>query len=91
MEELARRGATGRRLRVEYAFHTVQMEPFDAEVEARLADLRPRPRGGAPDLLRHRPALEGPEMVGSYWRRNVRQPVRFGDALAVLVGHPGLS
>jgi acyl transferase domain-containing protein/acyl carrier protein len=88
LEELARRGATGRRLRVDYAFHTVQMEPFDAEVEARLSDLRPRSSivplistvtGGL---------LEGPEMDGAYWRRNVRQPVRFGDALAILAaGH----
>jgi len=89
LEELARRGATGRRLRVDYAFHTAQMEPFDAEVEARLSDLRPRLSvvplistvTGGP--------LEGPEMDGSYWRRNVRQPVRFGDAVAVLAaaGH----
>ncbi|HSS51043.1 MAG TPA: acyltransferase domain-containing protein, partial [Thermoanaerobaculia bacterium] len=84
LEELARRGATGRRLRVDYAFHTVQMEPFDAQVEAALSDLRPRSAvvplistvTGGP--------LEGPEMNGSYWRRNVRQPVRFGDAVATL-------
>jgi acyl transferase domain-containing protein/acyl carrier protein len=89
MEELTRRGATGRRLRVDYAFHTVQMEPFDAEVEARLSDLRPRPAAVPLISTVTGGLLEGPEMDGSYWRANVRQPVRFGDAVAALAaaGH----
>src|SRR6185312_4366917 len=89
MAELTRRGATGRRLRVDYAFHTAQMEPFDAEVEAALFDLRPR--SAAVPLISTVTGglLEGPEMDGAYWRRNVRQPVRFGDAMASLAaaGH----
>jgi acyl transferase domain-containing protein/acyl carrier protein len=84
---LQERGATARRLRVEYAFHSPQMEPYDQEVEAALADLRPRPAAiplistvtGAP--------LAGPEMDGAYWRRNVRQPVRFAAAVEALAGH----
>ncbi|HSS75683.1 MAG TPA: acyltransferase domain-containing protein, partial [Thermoanaerobaculia bacterium] len=89
MGELARRGATGRRLRVEYAFHTAQMEPFDAEVEAALSDLRPRSAIVPLISTVTGCAVEGSEMDGAYWRRNVRQPVRFGDAVAVLAaaGH----
>ena len=89
MAELTRRGSTCRRLRVDYAFHTVQMEPFDAEVEAALSDLRLRP-AAVPliSTVTGRP-VEGLEMDGSYWRRNVRQPVRFGEAVAALsaAGH----
>ncbi len=89
MAELTRRGATGRRLRVGYAFHTVQMEPFDAEVEAALFDLRPRFAAMPLISTVTGSLLEGPEMDGSYWRTNVRQPVRFGDAVASLAaaGH----
>ncbi|HYX25759.1 MAG TPA: acyltransferase domain-containing protein, partial [Thermoanaerobaculia bacterium] len=79
---------TGRRLRVDYAFHTAQMEPFDAQVEAELTGLQPRP-AAVPlvSTVTGRP-LEGPEMDGAYWRRNVRQPVRFADAVATLAaGH----
>ncbi len=87
LEELARRGAAGRRLRVNYAFHTVQMEPFDAEVEAELSDLRPRPTAVPLLSTVTGGAVEGPEMDGAYWRRNVRQPVRFAAAVASLAGH----
>ncbi|HEV7508687.1 MAG TPA: acyltransferase domain-containing protein [Thermoanaerobaculia bacterium] len=89
LEELTRRGATGRRLRVDYAFHTVQMEPFDVEVEARLSDLRPRSAVVPLISTVTGTPLEGSEMDGSYWRRNVRQPVRFGDAVSTLAaaGH----
>ncbi|HEX4964089.1 MAG TPA: acyltransferase domain-containing protein [Thermoanaerobaculia bacterium] len=86
MEELGRRGATGRRLKVEYAFHTVQMEPFDAEVEARLAGLSPRPASVPLISTVTGGPVAGPEMDGAYWRRNVRQPVRFAEAVAALAG-----
>jgi len=84
---LQQRGATARRLRVDYAFHSPQMEPYDREVEAALAGLRPRTAvvpmvstvTGAP--------VAGPELDAAYWRRNVREPVRFAAALAGLAGH----
>ena len=84
---LQQRGATARRLRVEYAFHSPLMEPYDRALEAALADLRPRTASipmistvtGAP--------VAGPELDAAYWRRNVREPVRFAAAVGALAGH----
>lgn len=84
---LTAQGATARRLRVEYAFHSPQMEPHDREVEAALAGLRPRPALIPMASTVTGFLVEGPELDGSYWRRNVRQPVRFADAIATLAGH----
>jgi acyl transferase domain-containing protein len=77
-------GATCRRLRVDYAFHTAQMEPYDAELEAALADLRPRPSTLPFVSTVTGVQVEGTDLDGSYWRRNVRQPVRFADAVGTL-------
>jgi acyl transferase domain-containing protein/acyl carrier protein len=87
LARLAAQGATARRLRVEYAFHSPQMEPCDREVEEALADLRPRPALIPMASTVTGALVEGPELDGSYWRRNVRQPVRFADAVGVLARH----
>jgi acyl transferase domain-containing protein/acyl carrier protein len=84
---LAAQGATARRLRVEYAFHSPQMEPYGREVEEALAGLRPRPALIPMASTVTGALVEGPELDGSYWRRNVRQPVRFADAVGVLARH----
>ncbi|HEX6865288.1 MAG TPA: acyltransferase domain-containing protein, partial [Thermoanaerobaculia bacterium] len=77
-------GATCRRLRVEYAFHTAQMEPYDAELEAALSDLRPRP-AAVPLVSTVTGAwAAGTDLGATYWRRNVREPVRFADAVGTL-------
>ncbi len=81
---LQARGITCRRLRVDYAFHSAGMEPFDREVEAGLADLRPRPVVLPMISTVTGAAVAGPDLDGSYWGRNVRQPVRFADAIGVL-------
>jgi acyl transferase domain-containing protein len=80
-------GATARRLRVEYAFHSPQMEPYDREVEAGLADLRPRPAAIPMISTVTGAAVAGPELGAAYWRQNVREPVRFADAVGELAGH----
>jgi acyl transferase domain-containing protein len=84
---LQQRGATARRLRVEYAFHSPQMEPYDREVEAALADLRPRPAVIPMVSTVTGAHVAGPELDASYWRRNVREPVRFAAAIGELAGH----
>jgi acyl transferase domain-containing protein len=81
---LKEKGATCRRLRVEYAFHTAQMEPYDAELEAMLADLRPRPAAVPLISTVTGARAEGTDLGASYWRRNVREPVRFADAVGTL-------
>jgi acyl transferase domain-containing protein len=84
---LQQRGATARRLRVEYAFHSPQMEPYDREVEEALADLRPRPAVIPMISTVTGAQVSGPELDAAYWRRNVREPVRFAAAIGELAGH----
>lgn len=83
------RGASTTMLPVDYAFHSPQMEPFCAELESALAGLRPG-RAELPmassvtgDLL------SGIDTDAGYWRRNMRQPVRFAAAVRALIarGH----
>lgn len=80
-------GCFFRVLDLDYAFHSRHMEPVEARLLDSLADLVPcrvdrvafvsTVTGGALDT----------RMLDSrYWWRNVREPVRFSDALASLAG-----
>jgi acyl transferase domain-containing protein/acyl carrier protein len=81
--------ATGRffqLLDLDYAFHSRHMNGIEAPVREGLADIAPRTAThryvstvtGAP--------LDGTSLDAQYWWRNIREPVRFGDAIAHLVG-----
>ena len=77
-------GADVRPLPVDYAFHSAQMAPHAEALRAELADLRP---GKA--RLRFVSTAAGAELAGTdldagYWARNVREPVRFTDAVDIL-------
>ena len=95
--------ALARMLDVDYAFHSPQMDPILADLETALAGLHPR----AATRARIRSTVTAQAASGEafdvhYWTRNVRQPVRFaeaiqaewidGDNLVVEIGpHPVLS
>jgi myxalamid-type polyketide synthase MxaE and MxaD len=86
LDRLRGQGVTCRMLRVEYAFHSPQMEPYDAELEAALAGLSPQ-AARIPFASTVLPGLAvGPELDAAYWRGNVRRPVRFVEAVAALGG-----
>ena len=68
-------------LKVQYAFHSAQMDPIRDELLAALDGIRPRPASLAAVLDRHRPPVEGPELGPEYWWQNVRQTVRFADGV----------
>ncbi|WP_395067677.1 SDR family NAD(P)-dependent oxidoreductase [Paraburkholderia silvatlantica] len=80
--------ATGRffqLLDLDYAFHSRHMDGIEAPVREGLADIAPR-------VAAHRyvstvtgGSLAGSELDAQYWWRNIREPVRFGDAIAHLV------
>ncbi|TFH32354.1 MAG: acyltransferase domain-containing protein, partial [Deltaproteobacteria bacterium] len=80
-EALERQGAMVRFLPVDYAFHSPQMEPFARELETVLAGLRPA-TAKIPfvSTVTGLPA-DGETGTAAYWRRNVREPVRFADAV----------
>jgi polyketide synthase 12/epothilone polyketide synthase D len=89
LEEIAReleaRRVFCRFLQVNYAFHSAQMDPIQDELLASLRDLQPR-SASLPlfsTVLGHR--IEGPEMGAEYWWHNVRQTVRFADAVDPLI------
>jgi len=73
-----------RRLDLEYPFHGPLMEPVRAPLLQDLADLQP----GATSIpfistVTGR-QIEGEDLTGDYWWRNVREPVRFADAILTL-------
>ncbi len=95
IRDIARRlqeaGHFHRELRIDYAFHTSQMEPIRDELLRVLADIHPRPSrlpfistvtGGL---------LEGERLDNVYWWRNVRQPVLFGPGIGHLMSQGELT
>lgn len=80
---LRRQGVPWRRLPGEIAYHSADMDPLEAPLRAALAGLAPR----EPSLLlfssvtARRVSVEA-GMEAAYWWDNVRQPVRFHEALA---------
>lgn len=106
IEQLAQRletaGVFCRRLAVEYAFHSPQMEPVCDELLKALAHIRPRSTTRSMISTVTGNEIDGMELNPDYWWRNVRQSVRFsqamtslaerGIALAIEVGpHPVLA
>ena len=71
-------------LPVPYAFHSPQMEPFRSRLERALAGLAPRP-AVIPliSTVTGRAAADG-DYDAAYWGRNLRETVRFADALQAL-------
>jgi len=79
------RGVFSRLLNLDYAFHSHHMEPARAPLAAKLINLAPQPA----DRARFVSTVTGEEIDGrsldaEYWWRNVREPVRFADAMAKL-------
>jgi acyl transferase domain-containing protein len=87
VENLRADGVFCREVNVQYASHSPQVDPVRADLLAALADVTPgRANIVMHSTLRGRP-LEGTELDAEYWTANLREPVRFGDAvLASLAG-----
>lgn len=74
-----------RLLRVEYAFHSAQMEPVRAPLLQALQGLQPR-KASIPLYSSVSGLLaSGEEWTGNYWWKNVRQQVRFAPAIEGLL------
>lgn len=84
--ELEAQGRFVRWLRINYAFHTHQMEPIRADLVSALADIEPRPARIPFISTVTGNALPGAEMTADYWWRNVRYPVLFAPAIGSLIG-----
>lgn len=74
-----------RLLDLDYAFHSRQMDTINVALAESLEGLVPSPTGNAAFVSTITgAALEGMALDAGYWWRNVREPVRFADAVATL-------
>ena len=79
---LENEGKFMRWLKVNYAFHTHQMDPIRDELRQSLATIRPRP-GHIPFLSTVTGGLlPGEQLDAEYWWNNVRRPVLFEPAIS---------
>ena len=81
---LATRGIEHKMLPVNYAFHSAQMEPYRAQLEAALVSLAPKAARTALYSTVTGERLDGRAMDARYWGRNMRDAVRFAPAVAAL-------
>ncbi|MEV6874190.1 SDR family NAD(P)-dependent oxidoreductase [Amycolatopsis sp. NPDC051128] len=84
-ELLASVDVRAKRIAVDYASHSAQVELLEDELAAALAPVRPR-TGKIPfvSAVTGEP-LDTAELDASYWYRNLREPVRFDRAVTSLL------
>ncbi len=76
-------------LQVEVPYHSPRMESLKEELLESLECLRPKPAVIPLFSTAAAALVEGPEMDGAYWYRNIKSPVRFATAVRELArtGH----
>jgi len=90
LEEIARtletRGVFNRFLQVNYAFHSHHMDVAKDELLPALGKLETAPAQLKMLSTVTGTLVDGRDLTSDYWWRNIRQPVRFGAAIAALSG-----
>nr|WP_051838299.1 type I polyketide synthase [Streptomyces sp. NRRL WC-3742] len=83
--DLQQQNVFSRRVNVDYASHSAQMDSLLPGLAEAFADLKPS-KAVVPfySTVLGR-VLDGPELDGAYWCRNLREPVRFDQALEQLL------
>ena len=84
LPELEARGVFCRRVKVDVASHSPQMDPLLPELRQLLAAIRPQTASIPFYSTVERRLLEGPELDADYWVRNLREPVYFCSAVQEL-------
>jgi acyl transferase domain-containing protein/NADPH:quinone reductase-like Zn-dependent oxidoreductase/acyl carrier protein len=84
-QSLAQRNFYCRPLRLQYAFHSQHMDAIQQELLASLAPLRPLPASLPFVSTVFGDWIGDRKCDASYWWDNIRQPVRFGDAVERLL------
>lgn len=84
-EELTNLGVFARQLRVEVPYHSHLMDPILPELTQALADLAPRTPIVPLYSTVTSAQVTGPDWDAEYWCANVREPVRFADAMTAVI------
>ncbi|HEX6828088.1 MAG TPA: polyketide synthase dehydratase domain-containing protein, partial [Burkholderiales bacterium] len=85
MEGLQQRGVHCRMLRVDYAFHSPQMAPFQAELRNALGRIEVRRAAHSMYSTVTGARVEGEALDTGYWARNLREPVQLAGALGAAI------
>ncbi|MFD8416627.1 SDR family NAD(P)-dependent oxidoreductase [Streptomyces sp. NPDC059650] len=87
--ELSEQGVYARKINVDYASHNAQMDPLLPELAKGFEGLVPSPTDVALYSTVTGQLADGTALDGTYWCRNLREPVRFDRALDRLLddGH----
>jgi acyl transferase domain-containing protein/acyl-CoA synthetase (AMP-forming)/AMP-acid ligase II/acyl carrier protein len=84
LDALKARDVFHRRLKGQVAFHSPQMEPLRGDLAAALSDLNQR-SVSIPFYSTVTGGVFAGRLDADYWSRNLREPVRFGDAADSLI------
>src|SRR5271166_6483178 len=84
--ELQHRDIGFRSLDLDFAFHSRAMDPFREDLLAELRGLASRPPEARLVSTVTGDIVEAKMLDADYWWRNVRDPVRFTDAITQLIG-----
>jgi len=85
VEKVEQRGVFCRRLPVNYAFHCPQMDDYSRELERIIQGIQPKsPYLQIISTVTGQPSQPG-DFDAAYWGRNMRQPVKFADAVDSLI------
>nr|WRX36518.1 hypothetical protein [Cystobacterineae bacterium] len=89
LSKLEARGVFCRRVKVDVASHSPQVDPLREDLLAALSQLAPKHATVAMRSTVTGEVVGGEELVAGYWADNLRQPVRFADAVQELLqsGH----
>ena len=79
------RGVSHRALPVSYAFHSAQMEPFQAELVNAIGSVVPQPGHTAVYSTVTGGMIDHAQIDAAYFGRNVRQTVRFSTAIDAML------
>ncbi|HTJ82200.1 MAG TPA: type I polyketide synthase, partial [Polyangiaceae bacterium] len=82
---LERDGVFCRRVKVDYASHSAQMDPLVPAILSSLTDIAPKKSHVAFHSTVTATRLTGDELTASYWARNLREPVQFSSVVEQLL------